>query len=197
MAFPVLRLGLATITLATGCDEFGEPGDDPSGDTGAEIGPDDPAPSQDPCPGETDIAFEATVNGSTTDSGWDFDLADWADNSNVACYPNTSMADLYRGPYQMYTIDIPPQSDWDVVATPEAGVDVSLVVWQQGDGDTACSPLLGVGVVTCEASGNGGEGEEERVRLNATTSGYRLVIAVTTPSGGTAGNYSLQVRTHE
>jgi hypothetical protein len=76
------------------------------------------------CPGEMPIEFDTIVSGSTADPGWNAEIGDWFDNSDVACTP---WGGDYPAPYQVYSIEIPPSSDWDVVVRPEAGVDVGVV----------------------------------------------------------------------
>ncbi len=143
------------------------------------------------CPTETPVNFDRAEVGSTAVAGWrDFDLQDWADNGNVACYV-TFQGDQYRGPYQVYTIDIVSPAQWDVVVTPDSGVDVSLVAWQ--DDVNGCAPIRDIGVRTCEASNRNGAGGEERVSFVALNSGYRIVIVVTTPNGGTRGGFTITV----
>ena len=142
------------------------------------------------CPGETELSFGTPVTGTTLGGGWDFELLSWADNGNVACYAGTQ-ADEYPSPYQVYAIDMPAPSGWDVVLTPESGVDVSLVAWQEGP--TGCAPIQESGVRTCEASNRLGSESEERVSFVAINNDYRVVILVATPVGGARGGFTLSV----
>lgn len=142
------------------------------------------------CPGETQLNFGEPVTATTAQAGWDFDLADWADNGNVACYAGT-MEQQYRGPYQVFAIDVLPNSSWSVVLTPNPGVDVSLITWQ--DDPTGCAPLRGIGVRTCDVSNRNAAGGEERLDYVSFDNGFRLVILVTSPVGAVRGGFTLSI----
>ena len=146
------------------------------------------------CPNEQRLTFNVSARGSTTTPGWDVPLTAWFARSDVACSPAT-MSALSAGPYQVYTIDMPARSDWEVALQPDPGVDVGIAgAWLQSSTATACYPARDYSVVTCEAAIRNGPGVLERVRLNATTNPYRVYILVNTPSGGARGGYSLAVR---
>lgn len=145
------------------------------------------------CPGETPMAFDVAVQGSTATAGWAADLTSWYKLSEVACDP---FGTDYPPPFQVYALAIPAKSDWDVVVTPDAGVDVSLVTWMQGGNDYTCAPTRGIGVVTCDVSNIAQAGAEERVRLHATTNPYRVLILVATPPGGQKGGFTLRAMAH-
>lgn len=146
------------------------------------------------CPGDRAITFDTDVRGDTSASGWNPELTAWFARSDVACSPGTEAANT-RGPYQVFTIMMPPASDWAVVLTPDPGVQANLAaVWQH---DTLeCLPLLGhYPSVTCEYSVRNRTGDVERsVRLNATTRSYAVRILVNTPTGGRPGGFTLRVR---
>ena len=143
------------------------------------------------CPTEIALTFNTAVNGSTATGGWDYELRDWADNGNVACYAAT-MQDEYRGPYQVYSINGTGTIQWDVVLRPDPGVDASLVAWR--DDLTGCAPIDVTGVPTCEASNREGAGGEERVSFVAINStGFRIVIVVASPETGSPGGFTLAV----
>lgn len=150
------------------------------------------------CPTETRIEFDTDVMGTTAMGGWDEDISDWFDNSDVAC--TTSGAD-YPAPYAVYSLPMPAGSDWDITVTGASGrpgVDVSLVAWTQSATDRTCYPTRGVGVVSCEAASSGGPGRmgSETVRMTATTNPYHLVILVSSPSATTSGSFTLRVTDH-
>lgn len=148
------------------------------------------------CPNERPITFNTVVRGTTTASGWNESLTSWFARSDVACAPSTQSAQT-AGPYQVYSLPIPPRSDWEIYLEPDPGVDVNLAgVWMQGATSTACAPQAGHSVVTCESSLRGAAGVAERVRLNATTNGYRVTILVNTPTGGTRGGFTLRVQNY-
>ncbi len=157
-------------------------------------GTDTPASSSGGCPTQTEIALNSAVRGSTA-AGWGQSLTSWFAQSNVACAPAT-MSASYPAPFAVFSLQQPRTTDWDVVVTPDSGVDVNVVAWQQSSTDGSCFPSRGVGVVTCEVSGHAGPAGAESVRLQATTNPYRMVILVTTPQGGTRGGFSLVVRNH-
>jgi hypothetical protein len=147
------------------------------------------------CPTQTEIVFNSPTRGTTT-VGWTEDLTRWFAQSNVACAPAT-MSARFPAPFAVFSLPVPRASDWDVVVTPDAGVDVNLITWTQSPTDTSCYPTRGIGVVSCDYSTSmGGPGAAETTRVNATTNPYRLVILVTTPQGGTRGGFSVTVRPH-
>ncbi len=146
------------------------------------------------CPTQTEIAF-ATATRGTTGAGWSEDLSGWFAHSDVACVPGT-MASSYPAPFTVFSLQQPRTSDWDIVVTPDSGVDVNVVAWQQSATDASCYPTRGIGVVTCEVAGRAAAGAAESVRLQATTNPYQIVILVTTPEGGTPGGFSLAVNAH-
>jgi len=179
----------ACALLLCGCESAAS-----QSDTDAALGGTDASQTLQRCPGEQSIAFDTPVVGQTSAQGWSADLTSWYRRSDVACDP---FGTDYPPPFQVYSLTIPPKSDWDVVATPEPGVDVSLVTWQQGAADTTCSPLRGVGVVSCDVANKQPAAGAERIRLNAANNPYHVVILVTTPPGGAAGGFTLRVVTHQ
>lgn len=186
-------LMLATVALGACGSDDNNPADAAPLDAATEAAPDAVVDAAaEGCPTETEIAFDTEVMG-TTGEGWDMNLSDWFDNSDVACDP---FGTDYPPPFRVYSLPMPAQSDWDVVATPMAGTDVSLVAWTQGADDRSCRPERGIRVVSCEVSNGGMAGAEERVRLNAVQNPFRLVILVATPPGGTPGAFRVRVVPH-
>lgn len=180
------RIGLGVLTaMVMACGTGGGTATDGGTDTPAATGG---------CPTQTEIAFNSAVRGSTG-AGWGQSLTSWFAQSNVACAPAT-MSASYPAPFAVFSLQQPRTTDWDVVVTPDSGVDINVVAWQQSSTDGSCFPSRGVGVVTCEAAGRAGPGGAETVRLQATTNPYRMVILVTTPQGGTRGGFSVVVRNH-
>lgn len=176
-----LSLLLVACTLPSGPEVEG--GDD--GGTGTEVETEDGR-----CPGETTIAFDTPVQGSTADPGWNAQIADWFDNSDVACTP---WGGDYPPPYQVYSLEVPPHSDWYAVVTPAEGVDVAVVSWIRGVSFPGCNPLDGSSVVSCEVSNFESAGGEELVWIRAVTNPYHAVILVSTPPDGTPGAFELRV----
>ena len=173
------------VSLAMGCG---------TGGATADGGVDASTPATGGCPTQSEIAFNAAVRGSTG-AGWGSNLTSWFAQSNVACVPAT-MSASYPAPFAVFSLPQPRTTDWDVVVTPDSGVDVNVIAWQQSATDASCFPSRGIGVVTCEAGGRAGAGGAESVRLQATTNPYRVVILVTTPQGATRGGFSIVVRNH-
>jgi hypothetical protein len=181
------RIAPLTIALSIlGCGAV-EPEPDLDGDEDRDAGM--TASEDGRCPTETTIEFDTLVQGETG-GGWEADLGGWFDNSDVACTP---WGGDYPAPYRVYSITIPPQSDWDVVVRPAPGVDVSVVAWQRGLSFPACNPLEGSSVLSCEVSNFEGAGGEESVWIRAVTNPYHAVILVATPPGGTPGPFELRV----
>lgn len=147
------------------------------------------------CPHQTVLQFDTLTAGDTSAAGWAPVLSSWFAQSDVACLPATQSAS-YPAAYQVYSLLMPSNSDWDLVVTPAAKVDVSVVAWQESALDSTCAPLTGAGVVSCEARNSGGAGSTETMRLTATTSTYRVFVLVATPRGAQPGPYSLLARRH-
>ena len=189
---------LAAVTLlAVGCGGGGDQPMERDGGVadagGVSPGPVDAGAAVAGCPTQTEIVFNSPTRGTTT-VGWTEDLTRWFAQSNVACAPAT-MSARFPAPFAVFSLPVPRASDWDVVVTPDAGVDVNLITWLQSPTDTSCYPTRGIGVVSCDYSTSmGGPGAAETTRVNATTNPYRLVILVTTPQGGTRGGFSVTVR---
>lgn len=189
---------LAAVTLlAVGCGGGGDQPMERDGGVadagGVSPGPVDAGAAVAGCPTQTEIVFNSPARGTTT-VGWTEDLTRWFAQSNVACAPAT-MSARFPAPFAVFSLPVPRASDWDVVVTPDAGVDVNLITWLQSPTDTSCYPTRGIGVVSCDYSTSmGGPGVAETTRVNATTNPYRLVILVTTPQGGTRGGFSVTVR---
>lgn len=182
---------VATAALAAGCGDTGVAG----GDGGAAGARDTGASAGGGCPTQTEITFGAATRGTTASGGWTQNLSSWFAQSDVACVPAT-MGPQFPSPYAVFSLQQPRTSDWDVVVTPDAGVDVNVIAWQQSSTDATCFPTRGIGVVSCEYSRSGGASGAETIRLQATTNPYRMVILVTTPQGGARGGFSVTVRNH-
>lgn len=186
-----LRIAVAPVVasiLVAGCGGDSPGTVPPGGDGGAMM----MSTPEGACPGETTIAFDTTVRG-TTGEGWNAEISGWFDNSDVACTP---WGGDYPPPYRVYSLTIPDHSDWDIVVRPDPGVDVALVSWMRGLSFPGCNPLEGTSVVTCEVSNFEGAGGEEWTWLNAVNNPYHVVILVSTPPGGTPGGFELRVVNH-
>jgi len=145
------------------------------------------------CPFEVELTFGEELRGSTADPGWDIDLSDWMDRSDVACDPFP--AD-YPGPYQVYAFDLPAPNVWDIVVTPDPGVDVSVIAWREGLGE--CLPEENGSTLVCEVAGRVGASEPEIVYyLVALTVPYRFGVLVTAPPEGQRGGYSIRLQVAE
>lgn len=120
---------------------------------------------------------------------------DWADQSNVACFPGTEFLN-FEGNHVFYAVEQPEGSVLSVTVTPDSDVDVSVYMLQYGGGSRYVPPEV-PSAVTCEAgfdqTNDSNPGEAESASVTATTNPYTVLIGVAGPAGVTAGAFRLQV----
>lgn len=158
---------------------------------------------------------DAGVNPCTADEtngGWSSDVApacvgesivvdlsagrtidlDWADESDVACFPGTENLN-FDGSHAFFWFAQPENSVLTVTATPADGVDASVYAIQSA-GRYEVPPNV-VSAVSCEsgydAQTDSNPGEAESVTLTATTNGYDVLIGVVGAGGTTSGTVTL------
>ena len=189
---------LSATALLAACIDTGK-GDD-SGDTATSA---------------TDTATDGGDGGGDGNDGWpasvtrieagevvEGDLAtgelvdlDWADQSNVACFPATEFLN-FEGNHVFYAVEQPEGSVLSVTVTPDADVDVSVYMLQYGGGSRYVPPEV-PSAVTCEAgfdqTNDSNPGEAESASVTATTNPYTVLIGVAGPAGVTAGAFQLSV----
>lgn len=138
------------------------------------------------CVGET-IELELS-------SGQSIDL-DWADESDVACFPGTENLN-FDGNHVFFWFAQPEGSVLTVDVQPEEGVDASVYAIQSA-GERYEVPPNVVSAVTCEsqydAQTDSNPGEAESVVLTATTNGYDVLIGVAGAGGTTSGSVTLSL----
>lgn len=147
------------------------------------------------CPYEQAIVLGTSIRGSTLDPGWNDDLVEFFTRNRSPC-SSANDANLTRGPYQVYALDMPAGTTWFVTLTPDAGVQTNLAaVWRQAPDDRCAYFLeLSHGAQACTTSLQRSGGTPERsARVVTAGSPSRVVILVNTPQGGTRGGFALRV----
>ncbi len=176
---------LAATFLGAGCDELkgdtGGAGENPCAAVDGNGGW--PASVSPACVGET-IVVELS-------SGSSIDL-DWADESDVACFPGTENLN-FDGKHVFFWYAQPENSVLTITASPESGVDSSVYAIQSA-GRYEVPPNV-VSAVSCEsgydAQTDSNPGEEDSVTLTATTNGYDVLIGVAGAGGTSSGTVEL------
>jgi hypothetical protein len=147
------------------------------------------------CPYEQPIMLGASVRGSTLNPGWSDDLLQFFTRNRSPCSSGLD-ANLTRGPYQVYALDMPAGTLWTVTLTPDADVQTNLAaVWRQAPDDRCAYFLtLSTGTQDCISSLRRSGGAPERsARVSTAGTPSRVVILVNTPQGGTRGGFVLRV----
>lgn len=155
-------------------------------------------------PGQRYDAWPSSVEqvhlaaGSSTDVRGD--LADgaclslgWADDSSVACFPETQNTN-FQGNVVFYALDdlLPADRMLRATVTPDAGVDASLFVYLAGPDEYFVPPYVPP-VPNCEASYDGGPGGEESIEIHNRAGAHRVFIGVGGPAGETNGGFTLSL----
>jgi len=142
-----------------------------------------PAAVEPACVGETIIV--------DLSAGSSIDL-DWADESDVACFPGTENLN-FDGSHVFFWFAQPENSVLTVTASPDSGVDSSVYAIQSADRYEV--PPNVVSAVSCEsgydAQTDNNPGEPDSVQLTATTNGYDVLIGVAGAGGTTSGTVEL------
>ncbi len=133
------------------------------------------------------------------ETGGKIDIS-FASNSQVACWPATENVN-FNGNHVLYRTTIPPQSEMIVTAEPtDPKVDVSVYALMIGSKDTKHYPPNSPSAVTCEAGydqkKDSNPGAAEKLKIQATTHPYNVIIGVAGAQGTTAGAYKLKIDVH-
>lgn len=174
--------GILLLAMASGCGEdgvIGSIGGGGGGDNGI---------------GSADVPSNATL----TDS-WEGNLNEGAPANDIGfieqvqCAPATQN-DKFNGNIVWYTYDQPAEKQVYVVVDPERGVDVSLIVAQNPEGDdgTGEADLTGLCEVGVDYTGPNA-GEEESAKVTSVSKGYRVIIGVAGAFGETEGAFEVEV----
>jgi hypothetical protein len=128
---------------------------------------------------------------------------DWADNSDVACFPSVRNY-LFEGNHVFYALDgaLSGPGEYTVAVQPEPGVDVNLYAWLDGATEFQVPPAVS-GLLSCEASyppgvappPNPGQTELVSFSIPQGNGPYNLFIGVAgNNEAGTKGGYTLYVQ---
>ncbi|MEM6343024.1 MAG: hypothetical protein AAF927_04055 [Bacteroidota bacterium] len=145
------------------------------------------------------VGESTTVNGNIDDGIVLPDL-DWADLSNVACFPGTRFIE-FQGKQEFYTVNIPQGSELIVTVTPTGSKErINLYGYIDFNGNNL-PPLTSV--LSCEAGyelyvGNPDltqPGEPQSISFaQAVNKGFTCFVAVSGAKDVEAGEYSLEFR---
>jgi len=128
-------------------------------------------------------------------SGRVLEHLEWADESDVACFPGTENTN-FEGAHLLYWIDQPESTTLTATASPDSGVDVSVYILQMGTTLFQVPPDVS-SVVSCEAgfdqTGDSNPGEAETTSVIATTNPYNVLIGVAGAAGVESGGFTLSV----
>ena len=120
---------------------------------------------------------------------------DWADESDVACFPGTENLN-FDGNHVFFWYAQPEGSVLTVSIQPDDDVDASVYAIQSA-GERYEVPPDVVSAVSCEsgydAQTDSNPGEAESVQLTATTVGYDVLIGVAGAGGTTSGTVTLSL----
>jgi hypothetical protein len=123
-------------------------------------------------------------------SGSKIDLA-WAQQSAVACFP-ANQDELFSGPHRFFVMQQEADQALTVRVEPAPGVDISLYTLQQSTESFVLPPET-VSAVSCDASLNGAEGDEEELWLWGPNNPYNVIVGVAGVREQDEGRYLLSV----
>lgn len=127
-------------------------------------------------------------------SGSQIDLS-WAQQSAVACFP-ANQDELFSGPHRFFVMQQEADRALTVRVEPEPGVDISLYTLQQSTESFVLPPET-VSAVSCDASLNGTEGDEEALWLWGPNNPYNVIVGVAGAQEQAEGRYLLSVTTDD
>jgi hypothetical protein len=127
-------------------------------------------------------------------SGSKIDLS-WAQQSAVACFP-ANQDELFSGPHRFFVMQQESDQALTVRVEPEPGVDISLYTLQQSTESFVLPPET-VSAVSCDASLNGTEGDEEALWLWGPNNPYNVIVGVAGVRDQAEGRYLLSVTTDD
>ena len=181
---------MLAVTFGLGCESKGDDSGDSGGSEPADCSEDNGEWPARVCP----ITADILVDGDLSD-GSVLDNLDWADQSDVACWPGTENLN-FTGAHLLYWIDQPEDTTLTAGVSPDVDVDVSIYVLQMGTTRFEVPPDV-VSVVSCEAgydqTNDSNPGESETAAVIATTNPYNVVIGVAGAGGATSGGFTLTV----
>ena len=120
---------------------------------------------------------------------------DWADESDVACFPGTENLN-FDGSHVFFWYAQPEASVLTVTIEPDDDLDASVYAIQSA-GERYEVPPDVVSAVSCEAGydaqNDSNPGASESVELTATTAGYDVLIGVAGAGGASSGTVTLNL----
>ena len=139
-----------------------------------------------------------TLSGNLKTGGFINDLA-WASNSSVACFPSIRNQ-KFSGKHVLYSTTIPKRSEMFIKVIPKNKKhNFSLYAYQVGLTNEQLPPNLS-SCITCEADHKWDrkwkgktQNHTRKVRLNAISRPYKVVIGVVGAEGLTEGDFELEI----
>lgn len=156
--------------------------------------------------GNGDVNYGNGENGADIPSGldvartWEGDLSDGAVPSSLSfledhyCATGTEFVN-FDGAHVYYTYEQPAGVQVYVKATPERGLDVSLIVSQAPDGTngTGADDVVDPCEVSADLAEDNNPGASEAVKVTSIDKGYHLIIGVAGADGVTEGAFKVEV----
>ncbi|MCP4441029.1 MAG: hypothetical protein GY810_19065 [Aureispira sp.] len=116
---------------------------------------------------------------------------DWAQNSNVACFPGTRF-ESYRGNHVFYTLELPRYSKLKVTLLPkDRNANINIYGFSGHDGSTLPPDIHRC--VSCEADYYSDDTGAKSINFMAINNPYKVLIAVAGGRDVLAGEYELKV----
>lgn len=133
-----------------------------------------------------------TDTAGKIDEGKTIDL-EFAQKSSNACFVAPAF-DHYRGNHVFFATELPRSSDMIITVTPDEGAEINLYAYTIGKTRFDLPPEL-ASCVTCEAapSTSAKATGPRKIRLNATSNPYNVVIGVAGAKGVTKGGFKLSI----
>lgn len=141
----------------------------------------------------TELTTSASVAGDLS-HGETIDLS-FASESGMACWPATEDTN-FEGNHVYYAVAMPTHSKLIATVMPEAGVDVSIYMYQLAT-DSFYTPEEVPYSVSCEAGydqvDNSNPGEAESAEVTAMSHPYNVFVGVAGAAGELSGGYTLSL----
>jgi hypothetical protein len=155
---------------------------------------------------DDDPRYGSGRNGVDVPSGldvaqlWEGDLSEGQVPSSLDfledyyCATGTEFVN-FDGAHVYYTYEQPAGVQVYVTATPERGVDVSLIVSQApaGTSGTGAAAIVDPCEISADLPNDNNPGESESVKVTSIDKGYHLIIGVAGAGGITEGAFKVEV----
>lgn len=141
----------------------------------------------------TESGQTVSANGNLS-NGYILPL-DWANTSQLACFPSHHNP-FFRGKHVFFRAALPPNSTMKITVTPNRpDLDINIYgIRLSANDSTTMPPNVGSGVCDASYSSRGPEpGVAEDLQFLAIRGGYTILIGVAGPAGVTEGDFTVSV----